>query len=133
MAQFFGFSCRKWTIIVLCSFLIVAKIIELITIFSHKNEIVPKNDDKTIIALVVYEIITIATILIGLFGAIKENFYLSITFCIIFSYILIRMIINLFNNVKFAYEIIVMATLIFSDILFVFELYGSKSTTTVPT
>ena len=82
MAQFFGFSCRKWTIIVLCSFLIVAKIIELITIFSHKNEIVPKNDDKTIIALVVYEIITIATILIGLFGALKENYCLSFTYSI---------------------------------------------------
>ena len=91
MAQFFGFSCRKWTIIVLCSFLIVAKIIELITIFSHKNEIVPKNDDKTIIALVVYEIITIATILIGLFGAIKEKF-------LSFHYILYNIFIHFDPN-----------------------------------
>lgn len=130
MAGFFGYECRRWSIIVLCSFFLVFKIIEICFIIfvkgSKKPEHEPESESLSPMVMVVLEIITFLILLMGFYGAYKENFYLSLAFCVLFTIALVYGIVAMAQDKKHIVGIVIMAIIILLDSFFVFELYGNQ-------
>ena len=138
MTQTAGFSCRKWTIIGLCSLLLIVKAIAICVFVADFDSNIDKiNQDKkpwekltkfhAIVSVVLPNVVYVIVSLIGICGAIKESFCLSTTFCVLFVYPAIKMIIDLSNDSKYWYEFIVIAVLAAAEIYFVIDLFKDRS------
>ncbi|KAH9517888.1 hypothetical protein DERF_008506 [Dermatophagoides farinae] len=127
----FGFGCKKWTIIVLCMLSLAIKIISAAFILANINKFVDEmhkkemNITKTqaILLLILFQSITISFTLIGLIGAYKENFCLSLIFSILYSLNLIKVIHDLYHDQNYWFSLIIMAILLTINISFTYDLY----------
>lgn len=138
-----GFLFKKWTVIILCSFVLIAKIIVTSLILMNftkyirqkakqeqikymSKEYENKLKKETILTVIIPDIVTILFILIGLIGAIREHFYLSLAFCLLFLLSVIRSIIDFINDPAHWWEFILILLLMIIDILFVYDLYRNQ-------
>ncbi|KAH9413912.1 hypothetical protein DERP_009511 [Dermatophagoides pteronyssinus] len=140
MTYFYGFECRKWTIIVMCLFLIVARIFAIISLIegtaTTDDEDIKehdKNSKEFNFKWLIIQLIKCAIILVGLYGAIKEHLWFSLTFCVLFLYAAVNDIIEHAKSLYLLSAILTFLLLI--DISFVIDLfrhyYSSSSSTKI--
>ena len=116
------YDYRRWIIIVLISFLFILKLI--ITIDSLTDIGKEKQETFEIVKKIFFELLGCGILLLGLVGAIKENFFLSLSFCLLLVYLVIKDSIEHNNH---WHLIAGLGVLLLIDISFVYDLYGKQS------
>lgn len=135
MEPLFGFVCRKWTIIILCATILILQLIPGVVVLANIDPFI--NDmskrgleltkTQVILLVILLESLTMMVHMIGLIGAIKEHFCLSLTFTIIFTFSMIKTIVDLTHDHKYWIQMIIMSTLMFIQVLFVYDIYRMRS------
>lgn len=136
LGKFKNFEFKRWTLVAIFSVVILEKIITLISFLAKKNDYVKEiqlNEDVTLsktqalIIVVISELITIAILIMGLIGALRQKFCLSLTFCIFFGLSMIKSVVDLSVGDQNIFIFIGLLIFFILDALFVYELRKLRS------